>query len=107
MGITMDQEKISLTWHTYLDHLRDMMKELMKDDITDVTLVSEDRKHIKAHKNIDMLSQNMKVQSMLVISVTTKLQDKIILKHTLRQDMKASSLPVISVSANLHVKAAL
>ena len=80
----MDQEKISLTWHTYLDHLRDMMKELMKDDFTDVTLVSEDRKHIKAHKNIDMLSQNMKVQSMLVISVTTKLQDKIILKHTLR-----------------------
>ena len=49
----MHQEKYSLTWNAYSDHLRDMMKELMmNDDFADVTLVSEDRKHIKAHKNI-------------------------------------------------------
>ena len=49
----MDKEKYSLTWNAYSDHLRDMMKELMmNDDFADVTLVSEDRKHIKAHKNI-------------------------------------------------------
>ena len=29
-----------------------MMKEMMNDDFADVTLVSEDRKHIRAHKNI-------------------------------------------------------
>ena len=49
----MHQEKISLTWQTYSDHLKDMMTELVKnDDFADVTLVTEDRKHIKAHKNI-------------------------------------------------------
>ena len=49
----MHPENFSLTWHTYSDHLRDMMKELMmKDDFADVTLVSENRKHMKAHKNI-------------------------------------------------------
>ena len=49
----MHQEKSSLTWNAYSDHLRDMMKELMmNDDFADVTLVSEDRKQIKAHKNI-------------------------------------------------------
>ena len=49
----MHQEKISLTWQTFSDHLKGMMKELMKnDDFADVTLVTEDRKHIKAHKNI-------------------------------------------------------
>ena len=46
-------EKYSLTWHTYSDHLEDMMKEMMmNDDFADVTLVSEDKKHIKAHKII-------------------------------------------------------
>ena len=50
--ITMHQEKYSLTWHTYSDHLRDMMKEIINDELADVTLVTEDKKHIKAHKNI-------------------------------------------------------
>ena len=48
----MHPERSSVTWHTYLDHLRDLMKEMMNDDFTDVTIVSEDRKHIRAHKNI-------------------------------------------------------
>ena len=49
----MHQEKYSLTWHTYSDHLRSMMKELMmNEDFADVTLVTEDRKQIKAHINI-------------------------------------------------------
>ena len=51
----MHQEKYSLTWHTYSDHLRDMMKELMmNEDYSDVTLVTEDKKHIKA--NVSVLS---------------------------------------------------
>ena len=47
------QQKYSLTWHTYSDHLRRMMKELMmNEDFSDVTLVTEDKKHIKANRNI-------------------------------------------------------
>ena len=42
-----------MTWDAYSEHLRDMMKELMMNgDFEDVTLVSEDKKHFKAHKNI-------------------------------------------------------
>ena len=51
----MHQEKYSLTWQTYSDHLKSMMKELMmNEDYSDVTLVTEDKKQIKA--NIHILS---------------------------------------------------
>ena len=51
----MHQDKYSLTWHTYSDHLKSMMKELMmNEDYSDVTLVTEDKKQIKA--NISILS---------------------------------------------------
>ena len=49
----MHQEKYTLTWHTYSEHLRKMMKELKSnDDFADVTLVTEDKKHIQAQRNI-------------------------------------------------------
>ena len=49
----MTLDKYSLTWQTYSDHLKSMMKELMiNGDFADVTLVTEDKKHIKAHMNI-------------------------------------------------------
>ena len=49
----MHQELFSLTWHNYSDHLRSMMKELMMNaDFSDVTLVTEDKKQIKANINI-------------------------------------------------------
>ena len=49
----MHQEKYSLKWHTYSDHLKNMMKELMmNEDFSDVTLVTEDKKQIKANINI-------------------------------------------------------
>ena len=56
------QEKYSLTWHTYSDHLKSMMKELMvNEDFSDVTIVTEDKKHIKAHISIlSMCSQVFK-----------------------------------------------
>ena len=51
--MAMRQEKYSFTWQTYSDHLRSMMKELMmNEDFTDVTLVTEDKKQIKAHTSI-------------------------------------------------------
>ena len=49
----MHLEKYTLTWNAYSDHLRDMLKEMMmNEEFADVTLVTEDKKHIKAHKNI-------------------------------------------------------
>ena len=47
----MDQEKYNLNWHTYSDHLRKMLHEMMKsNDLTDVTLVCDDKIQFKAHK---------------------------------------------------------
>ena len=49
----MQEENYKLTWHTYSDHLRDMMEAMMiNDNFADVTLVTDDRKKIKAHRNI-------------------------------------------------------
>ena len=47
----MHQEKYNLNWHTYSDHLRDMLHNMMKSDhLTDVTLVCDDKRKFKAHK---------------------------------------------------------
>ena len=47
----MNQEKYNLNWHTYLDHLREMLHEMMKsNELTDVTLVCDDKRQFKAHK---------------------------------------------------------
>ena len=49
----MHQEQYSLTWQKYSDHLKNMMKELMMNEqYSDVTLVTEDKKQIKANINI-------------------------------------------------------
>ena len=44
-------EKYNLTWHTYADHLQKMLKE-MKEELTDVTLICDDKQKIRAHRNI-------------------------------------------------------
>ena len=47
----MNQEKFNLRWHTYKDHLRDMLHDMKSsNELTDVTLVSDDKIHFKAHK---------------------------------------------------------
>ena len=49
----MHPEKYSVKWHAYSDYLKRMMKELMMNqDFSDVTLVTEDKKQIKANINI-------------------------------------------------------
>ena len=49
----MHPEKYNLTWHSHPDYLREMMREMMtSDDFTDVTLVTEDKMTINAHRNI-------------------------------------------------------
>ena len=47
----MNQEKYNLNWHSYSDHLREMLHEMMRsNELTDVTLVCDDKKQFKAHK---------------------------------------------------------
>ena len=47
----MSQEKYNLNWHTYSDHLREMLCDMMKsNELTDVTLVCDDKRQFKAHK---------------------------------------------------------
>jgi len=47
----MNREKFNLTWYTYNDHLREMLHDMMTaSEMTDVTIVSEDKKQFKAHK---------------------------------------------------------
>ena len=49
----MDQEKYTFTWQNYSDLLRNIFLEINSDDsFTDVTLVTDDKKQIKAHRNI-------------------------------------------------------
>ena len=49
----MDKNKNTLKWHTYSDHLRGMMQEMMtSENFTDVTLVTDDKKTIKAHRSV-------------------------------------------------------
>ena len=48
---TMTHEKFNLNWHTYTDHLREMLHDIMNDkELSDVTLICEDKKQFKAHK---------------------------------------------------------
>ena len=50
----MNQEKnINVTWHNYTDHLRNMLDDMHFDDsFADVTLITDDKKQLKAHRNI-------------------------------------------------------
>ena len=51
--MNQDQQNFNATWHNYSEHLRAMLKDMSSDDFfADVTLVTDDKKHIKAHKNI-------------------------------------------------------
>ena len=47
----MHPEKYNLNWHTYSDHLKEMLHEMMKsEEFTDVTLVCDDKRQFRAHK---------------------------------------------------------
>ena len=51
---TMEQqEKYTLSWHSYSDHLIEALRKMMTaTDFTDVTLVTDDKQQIRAHRNI-------------------------------------------------------
>ena len=56
----MKQNVFKLSWQTYTNHMKEMMQDMMKfNDFTDVTLITDDKKPIRAHRNI--LSANSPV----------------------------------------------
>ena len=66
------KEKYSLTWHSYSDHLREALKEMMTtNEFSDVTLVTDDKQQIRAHRNI--LSA-LVLYSRIFYNMTTTLQ---------------------------------
>ena len=47
----MSKENFNLKWNSYTDHLREMLHNMMtSSELTDVTIVSEDKTEFKAHK---------------------------------------------------------
>ena len=51
--IMKNMEMLNLTWHCHTDTLSDALKELsVTHHFADVTLITDDNKHLKAHKSI-------------------------------------------------------
>ena len=49
----MTHEQFNLNWHTFSDHLKEMVQKLMKsNESADVTLVCDDKTRFKSHKFI-------------------------------------------------------
>ena len=49
----MNPEKYTLTWQSHPDYLTEIMQEMIaSENFTDVTIVTDDKKTIKAHRNI-------------------------------------------------------
>ena len=47
------KEKYTLHWHSHSDHLMEALNEMMlSSEFTDVTLVTDDKRQIRAHRNI-------------------------------------------------------
>ena len=48
-----DRQGYNLSWHSYSDHLREALNDMMiSSEFTDVTLVTDDKQQIRAHRNI-------------------------------------------------------
>ena len=49
----MNRGQLNLQWDAYSDHLQGMLQEIISNDsFSDVTLVTDDKKQLKAHRNI-------------------------------------------------------
>ena len=80
-------EQFNLNWHTYTDHLKEMMHSLMEaKNSTDVTLVCDDKNKLRAHKFV------LSACSPMFHSIIEDLPQKdsvIYLRGVLSQEMKA------------------
>ena len=68
----MKQEKYNLSWQSFSEHLLEMLHHMMiSNEFTDVTLVSEDKQHFKAHKVV--LSASSQVFKSIVTDLVNPL----------------------------------
>ena len=64
------QEKYTLQWNSYSDHLRKVLSEMMtSSEFADVTLVTDDKQQIRAHRNIVLAVQFSRVFSKLIVKM--------------------------------------
>ena len=84
----MAQEQFNLNWHTYSDHLKEMMQNLLQSaDNADVTLVCEDKTKFKAHKFV--LSSCSTFFQSIIMDMATYGDSVIYLRGVLGQEMKS------------------
>ena len=73
----MSEEKLSLSWppwHTHADHLKEMLRNMKTDDtFTDVTLVCDDGRKIRAHKVV--LGASSPVMKKMLTNADTSIID--------------------------------
>ena len=80
-------EQFNLNWHTYNDHLKEMMQHLMQsNESTDVTLVCEDKTKFNAHKFV-LIACSPVFQS--IINDLPQRDPVIYLRGVLAQEMKS------------------
>ena len=84
----MSLEQFNLKWHTYSDHLKDMMETLMNSHkLADVTLVCNDKTKFKVHKFV--LSACSPVFQSIIDDLPNKGDSFIYLRGVESQEMKS------------------
>ena len=84
----MSQELLNLNWHTYSDHLKEMMANLMEsNETTDITIVCEDKTKYRAHKFV--LNSCSPVFQSIINDLPQKGDSVIYLRGVLAQEMKS------------------
>ena len=84
----MSQEVYDLNWHTYSDHLQELMKHLMQsNESADVTLVCDDKTKFKAHKFV--LNACSPVFQSIIDDLPQKQDSVIFLRGVYPQEMKS------------------
>ena len=84
----MNLEQFNLNWHTYSDHLKEMMENLMNtNNSADVTLVCNDKTKFKAHKFV--LSACSPVFQSIIDDLPSKDDSFIYLRGVEPQEMKS------------------
>ena len=84
----MRMGQLNMNWHTYSDHLKEMMENLMNSSKSaDVTLVSEDKTKFKAHKFI--LSACSPLFKSIIDELPYKEESFIYLRGVQPQEMKS------------------
>ena len=97
----MLQENFNVTWHNYTDHLREMLEEMHFDDsFADVTLVTDDKRQLKAHKNI--LSACSSVFKEILHINTNDNHQVIYLRGIQHSEMKSILKFIYSGESNFH-----